>query len=122
MQFIMPDSEGESWYFQEGQHFSTEKEPTALCRCGLSRSKPYCDGSHLKGEWDSAITSGEDRITDEVEITEGQRVTLNDNEKYCVFARFCHPYGGVWDLTAASGDSQSRKLAVREARCVRAPA
>ena len=52
---------------------------------------------------------------DEVEITEGQRVTLNDNEKYCVFARFCHPYGGVWDLTAASGDSQSRRLAVREA-------
>lgn len=42
-------------------------------------------------------------------------MTLNDNEKYCVFARFCHPYGGVWDLTAASGDSQSRKLAVREA-------
>lgn len=33
MQFIMPDSEGESWYFQEGRHFSTEKEPTALCRC-----------------------------------------------------------------------------------------
>lgn len=44
------------------------------------RSKPYCDGSHLKEEWDSAITSGEDRIMDEVEITEGQRVTLNDNE------------------------------------------
>ena len=49
------------------------------------------------------------------QVDEGQRVTLNDNEKYCVFARFCHPYGGVWDLTAASGDSQSRKLAVREA-------
>lgn len=115
MQFIMPDSEGESWYFQEGRHFSTEKEPTALCPLRFIPQQTLL--RRLAPQWgrDSAITSGEDRITDEVEITEGQRVTLNDNEKYCVFARFCHPYGGVWDLTAASGDSQSRKLAVREA-------
>ena len=31
-QFIMPDSDDESWYFQEGRHFSTQAEPTALCR------------------------------------------------------------------------------------------
>ena len=32
MQFIMPDSEGESRYFQERRPFSTQQEPTALCR------------------------------------------------------------------------------------------
>ena len=28
-QFIMPDAEGESWYFQQGAHFPTDDEPTA---------------------------------------------------------------------------------------------
>ena len=44
-QFIMPNEQNESWYFQEGRRFSTEAEPTALCRCGASKRKPYCDGT-----------------------------------------------------------------------------
>ena len=40
-QFIMPNEQNESWYFQEGRRFSTEAEPTALCRCG-ARSPLRC--------------------------------------------------------------------------------
>lgn len=36
----------------EGNPFET-KEQFALCRCGLSENKPFCDGSH-KGNLKSA--------------------------------------------------------------------
>lgn len=42
-------------------------------------------------------------------------MTLNDNPRYCTFARFCQPQGGAWKLTAQSLDPEARKLAVREA-------
>ena len=29
----------------------TKNKTTAFCRCGLSNNKPYCDGSHVKGNF-----------------------------------------------------------------------
>ena len=30
---------------------SKEKGKVALCRCGQSKNKPYCDGSHAKANF-----------------------------------------------------------------------
>lgn len=114
-QFIMPDGEGESWYFRQGRSFSTEAEPVHLCRCGASERKPYCDGSHARASWNPELDSRTEGLLDNVEITEGGSVTMTDNERYCVFARFCHPAGGAWELTERSDDPQARRLAIREA-------
>ncbi len=32
----------------EGNEFRTERATVALCRCGGSAMKPFCDGTHAK--------------------------------------------------------------------------
>ncbi len=32
----------------EGNEYPTEKETVALCRCGASTKKPFCDGMHSR--------------------------------------------------------------------------
>ena len=32
----------------EGQEFRAERGTVALCRCGGSMTKPFCDGTHSK--------------------------------------------------------------------------
>lgn len=38
----------------QGNQFET-KEATALCRCGHSANKPFCDGSHKREGFESQV-------------------------------------------------------------------
>ena len=114
-QHIIPNEVGESWKFEEGKEFSTESEPTALCRCGASKDRPYCDGSHATHRWKSKLTAYSEALLGNVDITSGEELTLTDNPQYCVFARFCDAGGGVWAATETSFDDDARRQAIRQA-------
>lgn len=63
------------------------RETMALCRCGGSEKKPFCDGTHAKNGFSSARADG--RVPDRRDdYTEG-RITIHDNRGICAHAGEC---------------------------------
>ncbi|KAA3610034.1 MAG: hypothetical protein D8M58_07655 [Calditrichaeota bacterium] len=63
------------------------KETMALCRCGGSANKPFCDGTHAKHGFSSAKLEG--RIEDKRDNYKGKKITIHDNRGICAHAGRC---------------------------------
>ena len=112
-QWIVTNAEGESLEYREGKKYPAQPQ-CALCRCGQSANKPFCDGTHKKARFDGTETASHQPYLEQVETIEGPTMLLTDQENLCAFARFCDPKGRVWNLVEA--DRQARSPATGETR------
>ena len=51
---LLVQSEDASLADASGDEISIERRPFALCRCGASENKPFCDGSHNRIGFDGS--------------------------------------------------------------------
>src|SRR5882762_9527775 len=102
------------WSGARGKEFAAQEE-YRLCRCGQSRSKPFCDGTHKKIRFEGAETASRAPYAEQAERIEGPEMVLDDAEPLCAFGRFCNPAGQVWNLVGQTDQPAARKLVVHEA-------
>ena len=91
-----------------------KSEPVCLCRCGKTKTPPFCDGTHNNCNFDGTETASFEPFINNAVKYEGKNLVLYDNEKYCALARFCDAYGTIWNLIL-NGDKKSDELAIKEA-------
>lgn len=76
----------ETFKTSRGESIPTKKS-MALCRCGASKNKPFCDGAHVGIGFTD--TKEDNRVPDQLDRYEGKDVTIRDNRGQCSHAGFC---------------------------------
>ncbi|MFV2001453.1 MAG: CDGSH iron-sulfur domain-containing protein [Paracoccaceae bacterium] len=71
---------------ENGEDLET-RPSRGLCRCGHSKNKPFCDGSHNKVEFKSR--GGEPAGRDRLITYEGAEISLTYNPRLCSHAAEC---------------------------------
>jgi len=87
-------------------------ERYALCRCGESSRKPFCDGTHARVGFDGTETAAARNAT-RVTPADGDGITIYDDRAVCVHAGFCGTAAtNVWKMAGGTSATDVRSQAI----------
>lgn len=112
---IKTDEKGDSVGWHKEVPYAARPHDYALCRCGRSNSKPYCDGQHDLTNFSVEETASTTPYEEQAIHYEGKRVDLLDQENLCGEARFCDVGQGIWDRVILSDREEDMQEAIQEA-------
>lgn len=65
------------------------REVYALCRCGRSAKKPFCDGTHAKAGFSAEDTADRGPISARRVAYKGKEITVHDDRSICAHVGIC---------------------------------
>jgi CDGSH-type Zn-finger protein len=108
---IVPSGNHE-YVYQEGRVLP-QAEVYSLCRCGKSKNAPFCDGSHIRTNFDGTETASRAPFIERASKMKGITLDLLDDGR-CALARFCHSdRGSLSHLIRTSDDPENRAAALK---------
>lgn len=86
-----------------------------LCRCGESKTKPFCDDTHLTNAFDGTESAQTNTYAERAEILGGTDVTIRDDRGICAHAAFCSSQTtNVWKAATKIDDDLELRQQVIE--------